>query len=90
MMKIDHTTIADRLSRLVKLAMDTGEAESLEDAEKLFKGYRLAVAVGDDVGHSPTHQATLLTIVNAGRRSLLGGIEVKGIADMELLVPVPP
>ena len=89
-MKIDHTTIDDRLNRLVKLAMDTGEAESLEDAEKLFKGYRLAVAVGDDVGHSPTHQATLLTIVNAGRRSLLGGIEVKGIADMELLVPVPP
>lgn len=89
-MERDHAVIADRLNRLVKLAMDTGEVESLEDAEKLFGSYRLAVVAGDDVGHSPTHQATLLTIVNAGRRSLLGGIEVEGVADMELLVPVPP
>ena len=90
MIETDHTAIANRLNRLVKLAMDTGEVESLEDAEKLFTGYRLAVAAGDDVGHSPTHQATLLTIVNAGRRSLLGGIEVEGVANMELLVPLPP
>ncbi len=90
MMETDHMAVTDHLNRLVKLAMDTGEVESLEDAEELFTSYRLAVAVGDDVGHSPTHQATLLTIVNASRRSLLGGIEVMGIADMELLVPVPP
>lgn len=88
MTEANHEMIADRLNRLVKLAMDTGEAESVEDAEKLFAGYRLAVAAGADVGHSPTHQAALLTIVNAGRRSILGGIEVEGIADMKLLVPV--
>ena len=86
----DHNNVTDSLNRLVKLAMDTGEAESLEDAHKLFAGYRLAIVAGDDVGHSPTHQATLLTIVNAGRRSLLGGIEVEGIAGMDLLVPVRP
>ena len=86
----DHNDIADGLNRLVKLAMDTGEAESLEDAHKLFAGYRLAVVAGDDVGRSPTHQAALLTIVNAGRRSLLGGIEVEGIEGMDLLVPVRP
>ena len=86
----DNNDIADSLNRLVKLAMDTGEAESLEDAHRLFAGYRLAVVAGDDVGRSPTHQAALLTVVNAGRRSLLGGIEVEGVADMELLVPVPP
>lgn len=88
----DHNNndIADSLNRLVKLAMDTGEAESMKDAHRLFAGYRLAVVVGDDVGRSPTHQAALLTIVNAGRRSLLGGLEVEGVEDMELLVPVPP
>ena len=88
----DHNNrdVADSLNRLVKLAMDTGEAESMEDAHRLFAGYRLAVAAGDDVGRSPTHQAALLTIVNAGRRSLLGGVEVEGVEDMELLVPVPP
>ena len=90
MIDTDHTTITDSLHRLVKLAMDTGEAQSLEDAEKLFMGYRLAVSVGDDVGNSQTHQAALLTIVNSARRCLLGGIEVEGVAGTNLLVPVPP
>ena len=90
MIDTDCTAIADSLNRLVKLAMDTGEVESLEEAEKLFMGYRLGVSVGDDVGHSQTHQAALLTIVNSARRCLLGGIEVEGIAGMGLLVPVPP
>ena len=86
----DETITVDSLHRLVKLAMDTGEAESVEEAEKLFMGYRLAVSVGDDVGESQTHQATLLTIVNCASRCLLGGIEVEGIAGMDLLVPIPP
>ena len=68
----DHTVIGDSLHRLVKLAMDTGRAESLEEAQKLFMGYRLAVSVGEDTGHSQTLQAALLTIVNSARRSLLG------------------
>lgn len=90
MSKMDSTVIADRLNRLVKLAMDTGEAGSIEEAERLFAGYRLAVAAGPEIGYSPTRQAALLTIVNSGRRSLLGGIEVEGIADMPLLVPLRP
>lgn len=90
MIDTDHNSIADSLNRLVKLAMDTGEAESLEDAAKTFMRYRLAVSVGDDVGNSRTHQAALLTIVNSARRCLLGGIEVEGVAGMNLLVPVSP
>ena len=86
----DHTAMGDNLHRLVKLAMDTGEADSLEEAEKLFMSYRLGVAVGDDVGHSQTLQAALLTIVNSARRCLLGGIEVEGVVGMSLMVPVPP
>ena len=89
MIDTKHTAISDSINRMVKLAMDTGEAESLEDAEKLFMGYRLAVSVGDDVEQSQTHQAALLTIVNSARRCLLGGVEVEGIAGMDLLVPVP-
>lgn len=89
MIEIAQAGIANRLNRLVKLAMDTGEAQTLEDAHRLFRAYRLAVSVGDDVGHSRTHQAALLTIVNSARRCLLGGIEVHGIAGMNLLVPIP-
>lgn len=86
----DNSVIADRLNRVVKLAIDTGEAASIEDAQRLFASYRLAVTAGADVGHSATHQAALLTIVNAGRRSLLGGIEVDGVVGMKLLVPLHP
>jgi hypothetical protein len=88
--EVDTAAISDRLNRLVKLAMDTGEAGSIEEAEKLFSGYRLAVAIGPEARHSPTQQAALLTIVNTGRRSLLGGIEVEGIAGMPLMVSLPP
>ena len=86
----DHTAIDNGLHRLVKLAMDTGEAGSLEEAEELFMDYRLGVSVGEDAGRSQTLQAALLTIVNSAQRSLLGGIEVEGVAGMNLLVPVPP
>ena len=90
MKETDHVAIGNSLHRLVKLAMDTGEAESLEEAKKLFMGYRLAVSVGEDAGHSETLQAALLTIVNSAKRSLLGGIEVEGIGGMNLLVPMQP
>ncbi len=90
MNSIDTELLADRLNRMVKLAMDTGEAASVEEAEKLFSGYKLAVAVGEDVRYSATQQAALLTIVNCGRRSLLGGVEIEGIAGMPLLLPLYP
>ncbi|MEO9611583.1 MAG: hypothetical protein ABJG86_19135 [Nitratireductor sp.] len=80
--------IGDRLNRLVKLAMDTGEAASLEEAERMFAEYRLSVSVGADIAHSPTLQATLLTIVNSARRSFLGGVEVDVAVDSPLLVPL--
>ena len=90
MNETDHMAIGDSLHRLVKLAMDTGEADSLEEAKNLFMGYRLGVSAGEDAGHSQTLQAALLTIVNSARRSLLGGVEVEGVGGMKLLVPVPP
>ena len=85
---VDTLSLGDRLNRLVKLALDTGEAASVEDAERLFSRYKLSVAVGKDVCHSATQQAALLTIVNCARRSLLGGVEVEGVAGMPLLLPL--
>jgi len=35
----------DRLHRALKLALDSGEVESLEEAIALFEGYRLVVDV---------------------------------------------
>ena len=77
----------DQLHRHLKLALDTGEAASLEDARILFDSYRLGIVVGDSVAHSPTTQAAVLTAVNTGRRSFLGGVSVEGTLDVPLLVP---
>src|SRR5690242_4968914 len=77
----------ERLHRAVKMAVDTGEASTIEEAYALFRGYRLVVAVGADLAHSATSQAALLTIVNTARRCFLGGVEVYGPVDVPLQVP---
>lgn len=82
-------TDVDTLNRVVKMAVDAGEVASFDAAYELFKSYRLCVVVGPELRVSPTHQAALLTIVNAGRRALLGGVVVVGDVDCPLLVPFP-
>lgn len=79
--------ISDELNRSVKLAVDSGEVGSLEEAQRLFEGYRLRVFVGDDVVNSATLQVALLTTVNAARRCFLGGVEIIGCLKAKLLVP---
>lgn len=80
-------TSGDELHRAVKLALDSGEAATLDEALALFTGYRLAIEVGPDVAHSASLQAAVLTAVNTARRCFLGGVEVAGRLDVELLVP---
>ena len=46
---VETSVLADRLNRLVKVALDTGEAASIEDAEKLFSNLRQ----GSESGHIP-------------------------------------
>ena len=80
--------LGNELNRSVKLAMDSGEASSAEEAHRIFQGYCLSIVVGPDVGSSATKQAALLTAVNTGRRCFLGGVEVRmDCPDAELLVP---
>jgi hypothetical protein len=81
------SNISDHLSRTVKLAMDSGEAKTAEEAQRIFEGYRLRIAVGPDISESPTRQAALLTAVNVARRCFLGGVEIVGGTDAELLIP---
>jgi len=81
-MKVD---IHEKLSRTIKMAIDTGEAATIEDAEQIFKSYQLAVEVGTDITLSATLQVLLLTIVNTARRCFLGGVHVQ-TTDAKLLV----
>jgi hypothetical protein len=84
---VEPREISDGLNRMVKIALDTGEAESIEAAKDLFARYRLHVALGPDVAHSAALQAAALTAVNAGRRGFLGGVTVSGPVEAPLVVP---
>jgi len=81
--------VADRLNRTVKIALDTGEATSVEEAEKIFASYRLQIIVGADVAQSPVLQAALLTAVNCASRTFLGGVTVVGATGTQQVI-VPP
>lgn len=70
--------LAETLNRTLKLAMDEGKAASYEDAERLFRSFRLKIAVAPGFTQSPAAQAAVLTLLNAARKTFLGGVELIG------------
>src|ERR1700733_1905301 len=88
-MMTDLEDIADRLNRTIKIALDTGEASSIEEAERIFALYRLQIVVGPEAIHSPVSQAALLTAINCAARTFLGGVTVVGATGL-LRVVLPP
>ena len=83
---IDHTT----LHRAAKYFMDSGKAASHEAAMDLLGRFGLTIRAGDEIARSADHQTALLTLINAARRTLLGGIEVAGLTDVPSLTPLAP
>lgn len=83
----DNLVQGKKLHRLVKLIMDSGEANSIEEAQQTLDRYRLGIFVGNGVVDSPSYQAALLTAINTSRRCFLGGVLVTGNLDVPLLVP---
>ena len=79
----------DSLHRLVKHAIDSGRAQSVAEAEAMFRGYRLAVEIGPTAAEDPVNQATLLTVVALARRVFLGGVSVAGGLGTVLSTPLP-
>jgi hypothetical protein len=82
-------TPADRLHRLIKEPLDRGTARSLEEAEALFRRFRLELEISAADALSATHQASLLTAVTLARRVFLGGVTVCLKVDAPRLVPLP-
>lgn len=68
---------ASTLSRLHKLALDTGEADDLEQAAAMFDSYVLEIALGPEVAVNEPLQAAALTAVNCGARAFPGGVRVR-------------
>lgn len=81
-------SIAETLHRLVKQAIDSGEAASVEEAQALFAKYKLRIEIDPKWAREPVQQAVLLTAIALGRRVFLGGVDVVGELDVPLLTPV--
>lgn len=73
--------LVDELNRTVKLALDEGRAGSLAEAQALFEGFRLQIAVGDGFTGSPAAEAAVLTLLAAAVKTFLGGVELVGAVD---------
>lgn len=61
--------LAEALNRTMKLAMDEGKAASYADAERLFRTFRLRIAVGRGFSAAPAAEAAVLTLLNAARKT---------------------
>ncbi len=80
---------AEKLHRLVKHALDSGAAASIEEAESIFRGYRLTLSLASADACDALAQGALLTAIALGRRVFLGGVTVDGPLDVVLTVPLP-
>lgn len=82
-------TAADELHRLMKQALDSGSAGSLEEAKAQFMSYRLCFSIEAAEARNCHHQAALLTGIALARRVFLGGVDVVGDLGLPLQVPLP-
>lgn len=78
---------ADSMHRLAKMALDSGEVASPEEAVALFSRYRLRIHLGQGWASTLAGQACFLTALNTAARAFLGGVEVYG--DLAVVLGVP-
>lgn len=80
-------TDKESLHRLSKAFVDKGVVESFDEAEKYIKNLHINLFVGEEITHSLTLQAALVTIINTGNRTFLGGINIVSANDYPLSIP---
>lgn len=79
---------AESMHRLAKMALDSGEVSSPEEALHLFSRYRLRIHLGAGWADTIAGQACFLTALNTAARAFLGGVEVHGDLSPVLRVPL--
>lgn len=82
------TLDSESMHRLAKLALDSGEVSSPEEALELFSRYRLRIHLGAGWADTLAGQACFLTALNTAARAFLGGVEVVGDLSPVLHVPL--
>lgn len=77
-------TDADRLHRTAKQLLESGQARTMPEAEAILQTLILQIDVGPQITESVAAQAALMTAVNAGARTFLGGVRVRTEDDAPL------
>jgi len=78
------------LHRTAKYFMDSGRAETHDEAMAMLKKFGLTIHVGPEIVRSAHHQTALITLVNTARRTLLGGVEIVGLPEVPSVSPLAP
>lgn len=74
----------DQLDRIQKLALDTGDATTIEEAAEIFSRYVLQVDVRNDGLEGSTAEAAFSTILNTAPRAFQGGVRVRLAREQQL------
>lgn len=82
--------VIDSLNRSAKLFIDRGTVSTVEEAQDRLQAFRLHLFIGETAAASPSHQAALLTALNCGHRTFLGGVTVSGALQTPLASPMTP
>ena len=77
---------ADDFHRLVKLLADSGEASTLEEADRHFSAFGLTLDIGENGTLDEGRQIQALTILNCASRSFRGNVAIVGRDDIPLTV----
>ncbi|MFZ1701038.1 MAG: hypothetical protein WBO10_04040 [Pyrinomonadaceae bacterium] len=78
----------ENLHRTAKYFMDSGRANSADEALGILNRFGLYIAVGPEVSSSRDHQAALFSLVNVARRTFLGGVHVVAAPAAPVLTPL--
>ena len=77
----------DHFHRTAKILADQGRVSDIADARRQLESLVLQVAVGRGIQEDLAAQAALFTVINAGKRAMLGGVRVVVEDDPELSLP---
>jgi hypothetical protein len=81
---------AGSLHRTAKYFMDSGRAETHDEAMALLNRFGLTVHVGQEIAGSVDQQTALVTLINIARRTLLAGVDVVGLPEAPSITPLAP
>ncbi len=82
--KLDH----QNLHRTAKYFMDSGRADSADEALAILQGFGLNIVLAPGLTRRRDCQIAVLTLVTLARRTLLGGVNVVILEDAPLAAPL--